>query len=147
MCSFFLMVLPPPGYTRTYTLFPYTTLFRSVRRPDLRRPQRPEVHPGAGDREHDRSQVWRIRADPHVSRPCRRQEGEEGLSMGKMKRERTLAENEAKAFAKHLKTSPQKLNLVAGRIRGTKADAALADPAFSHNRISRAVRTGMQPDP
>src|SRR3546814_19057764 len=113
------MIRLPPRSTRTDTLLPYTTLFRA-----LRRPQRPEVHPGAGDREHDRSQVRRIRADPHVSRPCRRQEGEEGLSMGKMKRERTLAENEAKAFAKHLKTSPQKLNLVAGMIRGKKADAA-----------------------
>src|SRR3546814_13527056 len=27
---FFLMILPPPGSTRTDTLFPYTTLFRSV---------------------------------------------------------------------------------------------------------------------
>src|SRR3546814_19608455 len=28
MC-FFLMIRPPPRSTRTYTLFPYTTLFRS----------------------------------------------------------------------------------------------------------------------
>src|SRR3546814_15455958 len=27
---FFLMVRRPPGSTRTYTLFPYTTLFRSA---------------------------------------------------------------------------------------------------------------------
>src|SRR3546814_8869193 len=94
------MIRLPPRSTRTDTLLPYTTLFRA-----LRRPQRPEVHPGAGDREHDRSQVRRIRADPHVSRPCRRQEGEEGLSMGKMKRERTLAENEAKAFRSEEHTS------------------------------------------
>src|SRR3546814_15404308 len=31
---FFLMIRPPPSTTRTYTLFPYTTLFRS-RRVDL----------------------------------------------------------------------------------------------------------------
>src|SRR3546814_7128058 len=29
---FFLSILPPPRSTRTYTLFPYTTLFRSLRR-------------------------------------------------------------------------------------------------------------------
>src|SRR3546814_8022613 len=28
---FFLMIRPPPRSTRTYTLFPYTTLFRSTR--------------------------------------------------------------------------------------------------------------------
>ena len=64
--------------------------------------------------------------------------------MGKMKRERTLAENEAMAFAKHLKTSPQKLNLVAGMIRGKKADAALAELAFSQKRISGEVRKVLQ---
>src|SRR3546814_10705846 len=42
---FFLMIRPPPRSTRTDTLFPYTTLFRSVaqvahhRRPLLRRKQ------------------------------------------------------------------------------------------------------------
>src|SRR3546814_17864379 len=29
MLFFFLMIRPPPRSTRTYTLFPYTTLFRS----------------------------------------------------------------------------------------------------------------------
>src|SRR3546814_661517 len=29
ICFFFLMILLPPRSTRTYTLFPYTTLFRS----------------------------------------------------------------------------------------------------------------------
>src|SRR3546814_12475886 len=29
MCLFFLMTRRPPRSTRTYTLFPYTTLFRS----------------------------------------------------------------------------------------------------------------------
>src|SRR3546814_3838274 len=31
MCIFFLMIRRPPRSTRTDTLFPYTTLFRSVR--------------------------------------------------------------------------------------------------------------------
>src|SRR3546814_10272626 len=55
-----------------------------------------------------------------------------------------LADDEAMAFAKHLKTSPQKLNLVAGMIRGKKADAALAELAFSQKRISGEVRKVLQ---
>src|SRR3546814_7946147 len=38
MCVLFLMRRRPPSSTRTYTLFPYTTLFRSVRRRRRRRP-------------------------------------------------------------------------------------------------------------
>src|SRR3546814_7959118 len=64
--------------------------------------------------------------------------------MGKVKVERKLADDEAMAFAKHLKTSPQKLNLVAGMIRGKKADAALAELAFSQKRISGEVRKVLQ---
>src|SRR3546814_12162581 len=30
VCFFFLMIRRPPGFTRTDTLFPYTTLFRSA---------------------------------------------------------------------------------------------------------------------
>src|SRR3546814_5573153 len=33
VCFFFLMIRRPPRSTRTDTLFPYTTLFRSQRRP------------------------------------------------------------------------------------------------------------------
>src|SRR3546814_4158528 len=33
---FLLMILRPPRATRTYTLFPYTTLFRSQRNADVR---------------------------------------------------------------------------------------------------------------
>ena len=47
--------------------------------------------------------------------------------MSKPKRERSLADNEAKAVARMLRVSPQKLNLVAQLIRGRKAAAALAD--------------------
>src|SRR3546814_19385681 len=35
----FLMIRRPPRSTRTDTLFPYTTLFRSLRRPSLRSPR------------------------------------------------------------------------------------------------------------
>src|SRR6266576_6239695 len=60
--------------------------------------------------------------------------------MGKKKRERDLPENEAKAVARMLRVSPQKLNLVAALIRGKKVAAALADLEFSRKRIAREVR-------
>ncbi|MCB1513567.1 MAG: 50S ribosomal protein L22 [Hyphomicrobiaceae bacterium] len=59
--------------------------------------------------------------------------------MGKPKRERTLADNEAQAVARNLRVSPQKLNLVAGMIRGKKVDQALADLEFSRKRIAQDV--------
>jgi len=60
--------------------------------------------------------------------------------MGKRKRDRDLPENEAKAVARMLRVSPQKLNLVAQLIRGKKVAAALADLEFSRKRIARDVR-------
>ncbi len=60
--------------------------------------------------------------------------------MGKRARERALSENEAKAVARLLRISPQKLNLVAGLIRGKKVASALADLEFSRKRIARDVR-------
>jgi large subunit ribosomal protein L22 len=60
--------------------------------------------------------------------------------MSKKKRERSLPDNEAKAVARMLRVSPQKLNLVAQLIRGKKVSAALADLEFSRKRIARDVR-------
>ena len=60
--------------------------------------------------------------------------------MGKPKRERSLSDNEAQAVARNLRVSPQKLNLVAGLIRGKKVDTALADLQFSRKRIAQDVR-------
>jgi large subunit ribosomal protein L22 len=60
--------------------------------------------------------------------------------MSKKSRERALSENEAKAVARMLRVSPQKLNLVAGLIRGKKVATALADLEFSRKRISRDVK-------
>jgi large subunit ribosomal protein L22 len=60
--------------------------------------------------------------------------------MSKKKRERSLPDTEAKAVARMLRVSPQKLNLVAGLIRGKKVATALADLEFSRKRISRDVR-------
>ena len=60
--------------------------------------------------------------------------------MGKRSRERTLSDNEAKAVARMLRISPQKLNLVAQLIRGKKVATALADLQFSNKRIARDVK-------
>ena len=60
--------------------------------------------------------------------------------MGKAATPRALPESEAKAVARMLRVSPQKLNLVAQLIRGKKVATALADLEFSQNRISREVR-------
>jgi large subunit ribosomal protein L22 len=60
--------------------------------------------------------------------------------MGKPSRERSLSDKEARAIAKNLRVSPQKLNLVAGLIRGKKVEQALADLEFSRKRIAQDVR-------
>ncbi|QCO55278.1 50S ribosomal protein L22 [Pseudorhodobacter turbinis] len=64
--------------------------------------------------------------------------------MGKAKNARRVADNEAMAVAKMLRTSPQKLNLVAGLIRGKKVDKAMADLTFSKKRIAQDVKKCLQ---
>jgi large subunit ribosomal protein L22 len=60
--------------------------------------------------------------------------------MGKPSHPRRLPDTEAQAVAKSLRISPQKLNLVAGLIRGKKVDKALAELEFSEKRIAGDVR-------
>jgi large subunit ribosomal protein L22 len=60
--------------------------------------------------------------------------------MGKRARDRDLPDNEAKAVARMLRVSPQKLNLVAQLIRGKKVATALADLQFSQKRIAKDVK-------
>jgi len=64
--------------------------------------------------------------------------------MSKKGHERALDDNEAQAVARMLRISPQKLNLVAGLIRGKKVAAALADLEFSRKRIAKDVRKCLQ---
>ena len=64
--------------------------------------------------------------------------------MGQEKNPRRVAENEAMAKLRMLRTSPQKLNLVAALIRGKKVDKALADLTFSHKRIAGDVKKCLQ---
>ena len=60
--------------------------------------------------------------------------------MGQKKNERRVAENAAMAKGKLIKTSPQKLNLVAQLIRGKKVEKALAELTFSRKRVSQDVK-------
>ncbi|MER5173324.1 50S ribosomal protein L22 [Thioclava sp. GXIMD2076] len=64
--------------------------------------------------------------------------------MGKEKNPRRVADNEAMAKSRMLRTSPQKLNLVAAMIRGKKVDKALADLTFSKKRIALDVKKCLQ---
>ncbi len=64
--------------------------------------------------------------------------------MTKEKNPRRVADNEALAKARMLRTSPQKLNLVAALIRGKKVEKALSDLTFSKKRIAQDVKKCLQ---
>jgi large subunit ribosomal protein L22 len=64
--------------------------------------------------------------------------------VSKQPTQRELAETEANAIGRMLRTSPRKLNLVAQQIRGMKAERALATLAFSPKRIAQDVRKVLQ---
>ena len=59
--------------------------------------------------------------------------------MAKTENKRRVADNEAMAKVRMLRTSPQKLNLVAQMIRGKKVQNALDDLTFSRKRIAKDV--------
>ncbi len=64
--------------------------------------------------------------------------------MGKAKNPRRVADNEAMAKVRMLRTSPQKLNLVAAMIRGKKVEKALTDLTFSNKRVAQDVKKCLQ---
>ena len=64
--------------------------------------------------------------------------------MGKEKNPRRVADNEAMAVNRMMRTSPQKLNLVAAMIRGKPVDKALAALTFSKRRIAGDVKKTLE---
>ena len=64
--------------------------------------------------------------------------------MSKPAHPRSLADSEARAISRNLRTSPRKLNLVAQSIRGMKAGDALNALRFSKRRIAGDVRKCLQ---
>jgi large subunit ribosomal protein L22 len=64
--------------------------------------------------------------------------------MGKPALARQLKDTQAKAIGRMIRTSPQKLNLVAQSIRGMKAEAALSELTFSPKRVAKVVKKVLQ---
>ena len=64
--------------------------------------------------------------------------------MSKKAKPRRQADNEAMAKAATIRTSPRKLGVVAGLIRGKSASTALAELTFSHRRVAREVKKVLQ---
>ncbi len=64
--------------------------------------------------------------------------------MGKSKDTRRLQANQAQAVCNALRTSPQKLNLVAESIRGLAVEKAVAELTFSKKRIAKSVLKVLQ---
>ena len=64
--------------------------------------------------------------------------------MGQSANPARKADNEARAYAKFLRTSPRKLNLVAQLIRGKKAGKAMTDLDFCSRRIAADVKKVLQ---
>ena len=59
--------------------------------------------------------------------------------MSKKSYPRKLGESEAKASVRTIQTTPRKVNLLAGLIRGKTAQAAKAELAFSRRRVASEV--------
>ena len=64
--------------------------------------------------------------------------------MGQSANPRRVADNEARAKLRMIRTSPIKLNLVAAMIRGKKVEKALNDLEFSRKRISKEVKKTLE---
>ncbi len=64
--------------------------------------------------------------------------------MSKPKAPRRVGETEALAVGNNIRGSAQKLNLVAGLIRGKKVGRALADLSFSKKGLARDVKKVLQ---
>jgi large subunit ribosomal protein L22 len=79
-----------------------------------------------------------VNEDPFLPRPRRRQEGQ--ALMGKQAAPRRVGEKEALAVGTTIRGSAQKLNLVAGLIRGKKAGEAMSILQFSPKAMAVEVR-------
>ena len=64
--------------------------------------------------------------------------------MGKSAAKRPYADNEAMAYSRHIRVSPQKLNLLAESIRGLSCERALSELTFSKRRIAQDVKKVLQ---
>src|SRR3546814_14996594 len=81
-CIFFLMLRRPPRSTRTDTLFPYTTLFRSY---GPKEPAAWRDFAGRGHRGRDRGARRLVSADAQRDEPCRCAGGDVDVRRGDRK--------------------------------------------------------------
>ena len=65
-------------------------------------------------------------------------------TMGKQAKERRFTENEVWALGRKIRTSSQKLNLVAQTIRGLDVESAIAELTFSKRRVAGPVKKVLQ---
>jgi large subunit ribosomal protein L22 len=63
--------------------------------------------------------------------------------MAQTKNAQKIKEGEARSFTRSIRISPQKLNLVAGLIRGLGVNQALAQLTFSKKRIAKLVKASL----
>lgn len=64
--------------------------------------------------------------------------------MGKAKQQRDLGDHEAQAVATFMRTSPRKLDLVAGLIRNQPVGKAVTALAFTNKRIAHDVKKTLE---
>ncbi len=64
--------------------------------------------------------------------------------MGQSSNPARKQDNEARAYAKYIRISPRKLNLVAQMIRGKQAGKALTDLDFCPRRVAQDVKKVLQ---
>ncbi len=60
--------------------------------------------------------------------------------MGQTSNSRRISDDQAMAKGRMIRTSPQKLNLVAQAIRGMKVEKALSELDFSRKRVAKDVK-------
>src|SRR3546814_195797 len=142
---FFLMIRPPPRSTRTDTLFPYTTLFRSSSIVSLLMPvNRPPVClidaniPGVGLRSHP---LWSsaLNAQPHCEAP----QDEECIDQIEDRR-RVIAGSEKKGNTNGVDADPDEPEFgPAARHAVCREDGAGEDPGL----CPRSVRAEEVEDP
>ena len=64
--------------------------------------------------------------------------------MSKQSQPRRLADNEAKAMLRSVRTSPQKARLVLDQIKGQRAEDALATLTFSNKKAARLAKSALE---
>jgi hypothetical protein len=115
----------------------------AVRRPDLRRLQRPQAHSGDGHRGHGRPQVRRVLADPHFHGHAADKKAKRAKRWARKRRARVSRTNEGDGQGPHACASPRKLNLVAQLDPRQEGRAGAQRAEFSPSASPSEVQEGL----